>query len=160
VSPDWRGTNGYISFNQPLYRFGSLITDIRLEFKDGIVVNATASQNENLLREMIAVEGANKIGEFSLTDSRLSKVTRFMAETLFDENVGGKYGNTHIALGSAYKDSYAGDIKSAPATLWEELGFNDSAIHTDIMSTTDRTVEATLKDGSKKIIYQDGKFTI
>lgn len=160
VSPDWRGTNGFITFNQPLYRFGAVITDIRLEFKDGLIVSATATQNEKLLRNMIAVEGANRIGEYSLTDSRFSKITRFMAETLYDENVGGRYGNTHLALGSSYKDSYTGDIKTAPVTLWEELGFNDSVIHTDIMSTTDRTVEATLKDGSKKIIYTEGKFTL
>ena len=160
VTPDWRGTNGHIAFNQPLYRFGAVIKDVRLEFKDGTVVQATASQNEQLLRDMIAVNGANKIGEFSLTDSRLSKITRSMAETLYDENVGGKYGNTHIALGSSYKDSYIGDITAVPSEQWETMGFNDSAIHTDIMSTTDRTVEATLADGSKKVIYQDGKFTI
>jgi len=37
---------------------------------------------------MIAIEDANKIGEFSMTDRRLSKITRFMAETLYDENIG------------------------------------------------------------------------
>lgn len=160
VSPDYRGTNGFISFNQPLYRFGAVITDIRLEFKDGNIVSATASQNEQLLKDMIAVEGSNRIGEYSLTDARFSKITKPMAETLYDENIGGQFGNTHLALGSSYKDSFDGDLKTAPESTWEELGFNDSAIHTDIMSTTDRTVEATLKDGSKKIIYKDGKFTL
>ena len=160
VSPDWRGTNGVISFNQPLYRFGAIIRDIILEFKDGIVVKATASENEQLLKDMIAVKDADKIGEYSLTDARFSKITHSMAETLYDENIGGKYGNTHIALGSSYKDSYTGSIPSVPETEWTAMGFNDSAIHTDIMSTTDRTVEATLKDGSKKIIYQNGQFTL
>jgi aminopeptidase len=59
-----------------------------------------------MLLEMISAENANKIGEFSLTDKRLSRITRFMADTLYDENVGGEYGNTHIAVGNAYKDSY------------------------------------------------------
>lgn len=58
---------------------------------------------------MIAVEHADKIGEYSLTDKRLSRITKLMGETLYDENVGGEYGNTHLALGSAYKDSYIGD---------------------------------------------------
>ena len=63
---------------------------------------------------MIASDpGAERVGEFSLTDGRLSRITRFMAETLFDENRGGPEGNFHIALGSAYKDAYTGD----PATL-------------------------------------------
>ena len=35
--PDWRGTEGWVKFNQPLYRYGNLITDIELEFKKGIV---------------------------------------------------------------------------------------------------------------------------
>lgn len=160
VSPDWRGTNGYIEFNQPLNQFGALIEGIRLVFKGGKVIEATAKANEKLLKDMIAVENADKIGEFSLTDSRFSKITRFMSETLYDENVGGPFGNTHIALGSAYKDSHISDPTTVSEEEWERLGFNDSAIHTDIMSTTDRTVEATLKDGSKIVIYKDGKFTL
>ena len=53
--------------------------------------------------------GAARIGEFSLTDHRFSRIDRFMADTLFDENFGGKFGNCHIALGSSYADTYAGD---------------------------------------------------
>ena len=48
---------------------------------------------------MIAQENADKVGEFSLTDKRHSRITKFMATTLFDENMGGEFGNTHIALG-------------------------------------------------------------
>ena len=160
ISPDWRKTEGKIKFNQPLYRYGNLIKDIELEFKDGKVVSSKASQNEHVLKEMIASENADKIGEFSLTDSRMSRITKFMAETLFDENVGGENGNTHIALGSAYKDSYPGDPAKVTKEEWEKLGYNDSVVHTDIISTEKRTVTATLEDGSQVIIYKDGKFTI
>lgn len=160
ISPDWRKTEGKIKFNQPLYRYGNLIKDIELEFKDGKVVSSKASQNEHVLKEMIASENADKIGEFSLTDSRMSRITKFMAETLFDENVGGEHGNTHIALGSAYKDSYPGDPAKVTKEEWEKLGYNDSVVHTDIISTEKRTVTATLEDGSQVIIYKDGKFTI
>ncbi len=160
ITPDWRGTNGRIAFNQPLYRYGNLITGIELEFKDGLVVSAKAETNEKLLKDMIAVEGANKIGEYSLTDKRLSRITHFMAETLFDENMGGPYGNTHLALGMGYKDSYTGDPSTLSEQQWEEMGFNDSAVHTDIISTTDRTVTAILPPGEKKVIYRDGMFTV
>lgn len=160
ISPDWRGTNGWIKFNQPLYSYGNLIKDIKLEFKDGIVINSKASQNEDLLKEMIATENANKIGEFSLTDKRFSRITKFMADTLYDENMGGEYGNTHIAIGMSYHDSYNGDIKAVTAEQWEEMGYNDSVVHTDIISTTDRTVTATLADGTKKVIYKDGMFQV
>jgi len=39
TSPDCRYTEGWIKFNQPLYRYGNLIEGIALEFKKGRVVN-------------------------------------------------------------------------------------------------------------------------
>jgi len=70
ISPDWRGTNGHIQFTEPLYRYGNIITDAYLEFTDGLVTKATASSGEAILKDMIATENADKIGEFSLTDAR------------------------------------------------------------------------------------------
>lgn len=124
------------------------------------MVNATATENESLLKEMIAQKDADKAGEFSLTDRRLSRITKFMGETLYDENVGGPFGNTHIALGMAYKDAYTGDVANTTDEEWTRLGYNDSVIHTDMMSTTDRTVTATLQDGSEVVIYRGGEFVI
>jgi aminopeptidase len=160
TSPDWRGTNGHIEFNQPLYRYGSLITDIQLDFKDGLVVNSSASKNYEVLKQMLKVENADKIGEFSLTDKRLSRINKFMAETLFDENISGPFGNTHVALGTAYDDTYTGDLKRLTKKMKAGLGLNNSAIHTDIISTTDRTVTAYLLDGSSRVIYKSGQFTL
>lgn len=159
TSPDWRGTNGWIRFSEPLYRYGNLITGIELWFKDGKVIKSKAKQNEKVLKQMIATENANKIGEYSLTDKRFSRITKFMAETLFDENVGGKYGNTHLALGNAYHDCFTGDPSQMTEEDWEELGFNSSSVHTDIVSTTPRTVTAYMKDGTSEVIYKDGLFT-
>lgn len=160
ISPDCRGTEGHINFNQPLYRYGNLIKDIYLEFKAGKVVKAIAKKGEKILKHMIANKNADKVGEFSLTDSRLSRITKFMAETLFDENVGGRYGNTHIALGSAYKDSYPGDPNKVKKSEWVKMGYNESVVHTDIISTEDRVVTAWLRNGEEVVIYKDGKFTI
>lgn len=160
TSPDRRGTNGWIGFNQPLYRYGSKIEGIELAFKDGVVVRSTATHNEPLLKQMIATEGANMVGEFSLTDKRFSRITKPMADTLFDENMGGPFGNTHIALGRSYTDCYAGDVSKLTKAQAKKLGYNDSSVHTDIISTTDRTVTATLKNGTKKIIYQNGVFVL
>ncbi len=160
TSPDWRGTEGTIYFNQPLYRYGNLISDVRLTFKKGKVVKATASKGQKLLRQMIERPDADKIGEYSLTDSRASRITKFMANTLFDENIGGRYGNTHLAVGMSYKDAYAGDPMKVKKPEWKKMGFNDSGEHCDIIATTDRTVTAVLKDGSEKVIYRDGKFVV
>jgi len=160
TSPDWKGTNGYIFFDQPLYREGNLIKNIKLVFKDGVVVESSAGYGQIVLQELIKVKNSDKIGEFSLTDKRFSKINRFMAETLYDENFGGQFGNTHIALGSSYKDTYDGKINKLTDQDWEKLGFNDSAVHTDIISTEDRTVTATLKNGKKIILYQLGQFQL
>jgi len=160
ISPDWRGTEGYIQFTEPLYRYGNLIKRARLEFKDGVVVNASAEEGEEVLKEMLKTEGADKVGEFSLTDKRHSRITKFMGETLFDENVGGEHGNTHIAIGSAYKDSYPGDPSTVSESEWNSMGYNESVEHCDIVSTAPRIVTATLADGSKKVIYENGSFTL
>ena len=160
TSPDWRGTNGWIRFNQPLYRYGSKVTDIELWFKDGKVIKSKAKTGEKLLREMIATPGADRIGEFSMTDKRFSRITKFMAETLFDENVGGPQGNSHVALGSSFHDAYSGDVKKFTPQQAKALGFNDSSVHTDIITTTRRTVTAYLKNGSTKVIYKDGQYTL
>lgn len=160
TSPDWRGTNGWIRFNQPLYRYGNVIENIRLEFTDGIVTKATAKKGKKVLQDMLSVQNANKLGEFSLTDNRFSRITHTMAETLFDENIGGPFGNTHVAVGMAYKDCYKGDPSTVSPEQWEEMGYNNSSVHTDIVSTTDRTVTATLANGDTKVIYQNGQFTL
>jgi aminopeptidase len=109
---------------------------------------------------MIATPGADHIGEFSMTDNRLSRITKFMAETLFDENVGGKYGNSHIALGHAIRDTYPGNKKTLTEKQWLKMGYNESVIHTDIFTTEDRTVTATLENGKIVVIYRKGRFTI
>jgi len=160
TSPDWRGTNGIVTFEQPLYRYGNVIKDISLEFKNGKVIKATASENEDLLLEMIKQKNADKIGEFSLTDIRFSKIDKFMAATLYDENFGGPFGNFHIALGNSYHDTFNGNIKEISDKDYKVLGFNNSVIHTDIVSTSNRTVEAILKDKRFINIYSNGKFNI
>lgn len=161
TSPDWRGTDGWIRFNQPLYYYGPKVEGIELHFKNGRVVKATASKNEKLLREMLAADkGASQIGEYSLTDKRLSRITKFMAETLFDENMGGPFGNTHLAVGKSYADTYTESTVGVPKAVFRKLGYNESAIHVDMISTSDRTVTATLPGGQKRIIYENGQFTV
>ncbi len=103
-------------------------------------------------------KGANRLGEFSLTDKRFSKINVFMANTLFDENYGGKYGNCHIAVGSSFSDSYAGDLKSLSKELKKKLGFNDSALHWDLVNTEKKRVSAHLASGKEITIYENGRF--
>ena len=161
TSPDYRRVNGTITFSEPLYnKFGTLITGITLTFKDGVCTKATAKTNEASLKEILKTPGASRLGEFSLTDARLSRIKKFMANTLYDENVGGKYGNMHVAIGSAYRDCFQGKEKPNDAKGWDALGYNDSVVHEDIVSTTKRTVVATLTNGEEVTIYKDGHFLV
>ena len=161
LSPDWRGTEGVYYADQPSYRSGNRVEGVRLEFKAGRVVSATAKEGEAFVQKQLAMdEGAAQLGEFSLTDRRHSKIGAFMASTLFDENFGGPYGNCHVAVGASYADTYAGDQTSLDAARKEALGFNDSALHWDLVNTEDKTVTALLKGGGSKIIYKSGEFTL
>lgn len=160
ISPDWRGTNGLYHADQPSYRSGNRIENIRVVFKKGKVVEASAEKgNDFLLKQLEMDSGAKRIGEFSLTDKTFSHIDRFMANTLYDENYGGKHGNCHIALGASYSDTYAGNPGDLTGEIKKRLGFNDSALHWDIVNTEKKRVTANLAGGGKAIIYEDGEFT-
>ncbi|MDT8273872.1 MAG: aminopeptidase, partial [Desulfomonilia bacterium] len=159
LSPDWRGTKGLYFADQPTYRSGNYARGIRLEFIDGDAVKIDAEEGLPFVRKQLAMDkGANKIGEFSLTDRRFSKITRFMANTLYDENYGGRNGNCHVALGASYSDTFDGN----PAELTEErkkrFGFNDSALHWDLVNTEKKRVVAHLATGEHVTIYENGIF--
>jgi aminopeptidase len=160
ISPDWRGTQGVYYANQPSYRNGNYVEDVRLEFKDGVAMNISAEKGEAFVKNQLSMDkGAGRIGEFSLTDKRFSKIDRFMANTLFDENFGGLHGNCHIALGSSYTDTYSGNVAELTESLKKKLGFNDSALHWDLVNTEQKKVTAHLKTGGQITVYEDGRFT-
>jgi aminopeptidase len=159
LSPDWRGTTGVYFADQPSYRSGNYVKNVRLEFKKGSAVKISAKKGEDFVKKQLSMDkGANKLGEFSLTDKRFSKINVFMANTLFDENYGGKYGNCHIAVGSSYSDSYSGNLKSLSKNHKEKLGFNDSALHWDLVNTEKKRVSAHLTSGKIIRIYENGRF--
>lgn len=160
ISPDWRGTRGKYFANQPSYRSGNYVENVRLTFEEGEAIRIEAQKGEKFVKQQLATDaGANKVGEFSLTDKRFSNIDKFMANTLFDENFGGTYGNCHIAMGSAYSDAYAGDPGDLTETLKKDLGFNDSAMHWDLVNTENKKVTAYLSSGDRMTIYEDGVFT-
>lgn len=159
ISPDWRGTAGVYFANLPSFRSGNYVENIRVEFVRGEAVKVEAATGESFLKQQLAMDsGARRVGEFSLTDKRFSRINRFMADTLFDENFGGEQGNCHLAFGSSYSDTFQGNPAGLTSALKKKLGFNDSALHWDIINTERKTVTAQLKNGKKKIIYENGVF--
>ena len=83
-----------------------------------------------------------------------------MANTLYDENYGGRYGNCHIALGSSYSDTYDGKPENLTKARKIKLGFNDSALHWDLVNTEKKTVTAHLASGKEVVVYEDGRFSL
>lgn len=159
ISPDWRGTKGVYYADQPSYRSGNYVEGVRLEFRRGSATGIKAKKGKNFVIKQLSMDkGANKVGEFSLTDKRFSKINRFMANTLFDENYGGRYGNCHLAVGSSYSDTYDGDPGKLTKNMKQKLGFNDSALHWDLVNTEKKTVTAHLVSGEKLVIYENGMF--
>jgi aminopeptidase len=159
VSPDWRGAQGVFFADQPSFRSGNRVRGVRLEFRNGRVIGAHAVEGEGFLKKQLALDaGARRVGEFSLTDRRFSRISRFMANTLYDENFGGRHGNCHIALGASYSNTFAGDPRKLAPALRKRLGFNDSALHWDFVNTEEKRVTALLGDGSRRVVYENGVF--
>ena len=159
ISPDWRGTEGTYFANQPSFRSGNLVEGVRLTFKRGLVSETKARKGEAFTNKQLLMDkGARRVGEFSLTDKRFSKINRFMASTLYDENYGGRYGNCHLAVGASYTDTYDGDPAKLTKEMKDKLGFNDSALHWDLVNTEKKTVTAHLASGKKVVVYENGMF--
>ncbi|NQT57253.1 MAG: aminopeptidase [Desulfobacteraceae bacterium] len=159
LSPDCRGTEGIYFADQPSFRSGNYVEGVRLTFKKGSVVKTEAKKGvEFTVKQLSMDKGACRVGEFSLTDKRFSRINKFMANTLYDENYGGRFGNCHLAVGSSYTDTYDGDPGKLTKEMKRKLGFNDSALHWDLVNTENKTVIAHLSSGKKAVIYENGMF--
>jgi aminopeptidase len=160
LSPDWRGTKGSYYADQPSFRSGNYVEGVRLSFKKGSAIKIEAKKGKQFVVKQLAMDkGACRVGEFSLTDKRFSRINRFMASTLYDENYGGPHGNCHLAVGDSYSDTYDGNPASLTKEIKRKLGFNDSALHWDLVNTEKKTVTAHLNSGKKVLIYENGMFT-
>ena len=160
TSPDWRGTQWWIRFNQPLYIYGNIIKWISLKFEKWKISYFDAQENNELLKEIINIPNADKIWEFSLTDNRLSHIDKFMWDTLYDENFWWEFGNTHIAIWNAFAEAYKWEKNNLKKSDLKRLGFNECVEHKDIISTSNRTVIAYLENWTELVIYKNWQFQI
>jgi len=108
------------------------------------------------LTKTIELYGFEKITQNGFSSSGF----QVFLHTLYDENFGGNNGNCHIALGASYSETYIHGGDKLTKQLKKELGFNDSALHWDLVNTEPKRVTALLKGGGKRIIYEDGMFKL
>lgn len=106
-APVTNSANGHIYYEFPAIRYGVQVDGIRLEFKEGKVVKATADKNEEFLNKILDSDaGARYLGEFGIGLNY--GITKFIKNILFDEKIGG---TIHLAVGNAYEES-GGDNRS------------------------------------------------
>nr|WP_203529322.1 aminopeptidase [Pseudodesulfovibrio sp. JC047] len=160
-APDARAVEGTYYADQPSLRYGHLVIGASLDFSEGIAARVESERGQVFLQDqMYSDAGARRVGEFSLTDTRFSRVDRFMAHTLLDENFGGETGNCHIALGGAVVESFSGPSELLTPELEDELGFNRSDMHWDLVNTQPKRVTAWCRSGSSSMIYENGQFCL
>lgn len=90
--------NGTIHYNAPSLYEGTRFENIRLEFRDGKIINATSSDTAKLNKILDTDEGARYIGEFALGFN--PHILDPMGDILFDEKIAG---SLHFTPGRAYK---------------------------------------------------------
>ena len=62
-------------------------------------------------------------------------------------------------MGASFSDTYSGKVSKLTKDAKKKLGFNDSALHWDLVNTERKTVTARLSSGKDMVIYEDGMFT-
>ncbi len=93
--------NGVIHFSFPAVHHGREVQDVRLTFRDGKVVDASASKGEDFLVAMLDTDaGSRFLGECAIGTNY--HIQRYTKNTLFDEKIGG---TVHFALGAGYPET-------------------------------------------------------
>jgi aminopeptidase len=138
TSPVENSANGVIQYDIPSTYSGRAVEGIRLVFKEGKVVEASARVGQEILEQMLALdEGARYLGEFAFgTNTRVTRGTR---NILFDEKMGG---TVHLALGASYP---------------ETGGLNKSALHWDMICDLRTKGEVWVDD---TLFLKDGQILI
>jgi len=138
TGPVENSAEGFIKYDFPVCHAGREIDGIRLVFRKGKVVEATADKNETFLRTMLDMDpGARRLGELGIGTNY--GIRTFIKNILFDEKIGG---TVHLALGESYE---------------ETGGKNRSALHWDMIKDL-RQGGVLYVDG--KVIQKDGTFRI
>lgn len=131
-----QGADGHVNYTFPAVYQGREVEGVRLRFKGGRVVDASAAKNEEFLIKMLDQdEGARTMGEIAIGTNY--SITEFSRNTLFDEKIAGTF---HAAVGAGYPESGSS---------------NQSGLHWDMVCDMRQggSIEA---DG--EVFHRDGRF--
>ena len=157
-APQYNGVNGIVYSTKPLIYHGNTISDFSFTFKEGKIVNYTAKEGYEVLKELIETdEGSLYLGEVALVDhfSPISQSNQIFYETLFDENA-----SCHLAIGASYPTC----LKNSDGLSEEELkerGLNYSLTHVDFMIGDEHmNIKGYTRDGQEVDIMIDGRLQV
>ena len=140
TAPVKDSVNGVISYNTPSVYQGFTYENVRLEFKDGKIIKASANDDKRINEVFDTDEGARYVGEFAIGVNPY--ILNPMKDILFDEKI---MGSIHFTPGCSYDDVPNG---------------NKSSIHWDLV-----LIQTSEYGGGEiyfddVLIRKDGKFVI
>lgn len=141
TAPVRESVNGTIQYNCPTIQDGTLFKNIRLQFKNGKIVEATCDGDNKKLNAVFDIDsGARYVGEFAIGLN--PHIHHPMKDILFDEKI---YGSIHMAMGNAYDEAPNG---------------NSSALHWDLVLIQTPEYGGGELYFDDKLIRKDGEFLL
>lgn len=138
TGPIENSANGVVQFDIPASYDGHAVEGVRLVFREGKVIEASARQGQDYLLKMLDLDaGSRYLGEFAFGNNY--GVTHATRQILFDEKMGG---TVHMALGQSYP---------------ETGGVNLSALHWDMICDLRTKGEVYIDD---TLFLKDGKILV
>ncbi len=138
TAPVKTSVQGVVTYNAPTVYQGVAFDNVRLEFKDGKIVNATANNTEKLNAILDSDPGARFIGEFAIGFN--PHILQPMRDILFDEKINGSF---HFTPGQCYEQTENG---------------NRSQVHWDLVNIQRKDYGGGTISFDGKVIREDGRF--
>ena len=138
TAPVRNSVQGVVTYNAPTIYQGAAFDHVRLEFKDGKIVNATANNTEKLNAILDSDSGARYIGEFAIGFNPY--VLHPMRDILFDEKINGSF---HFTPGQCYEQTENG---------------NRSQVHWDLVNVQREDYGGGTIHFDGKLIRENGRF--
>jgi len=138
TAPVKNSVEGYIAYNAPTIYQGTAFDNVRLVFKAGRIVEATANNTLKLNEILDSDPGARYIGEFAIAFN--PHILKPMRDILFDEKISGSF---HFTPGQCYEQTENG---------------NRSQVHWDMVSIQRPDWGGGTIHFDGKLIREDGRF--
>lgn len=144
TAPVRESINGYITYNTETSYNGKMFNNIRFEFENGKIINATSNNDDELNKILDTDAGARYIGEFAIGLNPY--ISQPIGDTLFDEKIKGSF---HFTPGDALEESDNGNRSSihwdivniqTPEFGGGEIWFDDVLIRKDGLFVIDRLI--------------------